>query len=117
MNFVGDPRTVTPAQPIAFYGGVKVTFTDANGKTQVKAGMDPLLIKQQYGDKLVLNGGLNAAIWGDFDKFAAEMERLIPALKKGGGYICSSDHSVPESVSLETFRRTVELAKKLGSYE
>jgi iron complex outermembrane receptor protein len=26
VNFVGDPRTITPAQPIAFYGGVKVTF-------------------------------------------------------------------------------------------
>ena len=26
VNFVGNPRTVTPAQPIAFYGGVKVTF-------------------------------------------------------------------------------------------
>ena len=26
VNFVGDPRTITPAQPIAIYGGVKVTF-------------------------------------------------------------------------------------------
>ncbi|MGH6846260.1 MAG: TonB-dependent receptor [Methylocella sp.] len=26
VNFVSDPRTVTPAQPIAFYAGVKVTF-------------------------------------------------------------------------------------------
>ena len=26
VNFVSDPRTITPAQPIAFYGGVKVTF-------------------------------------------------------------------------------------------
>ena len=26
VNFVSDPRTITPAQPIAFYSGVKVTF-------------------------------------------------------------------------------------------
>jgi iron complex outermembrane receptor protein len=26
VDFVKDPRTITPAQPIAFYGGVKVTF-------------------------------------------------------------------------------------------
>ena len=26
VNFVSDPRTITPAQPIAFYGGVKVIF-------------------------------------------------------------------------------------------
>ena len=37
--------------------------------------------------------------------------------RAGGGYIFGSDHSVPNSVSLETFRRTVELAKQLGSYE
>ncbi|HXW71052.1 MAG TPA: TonB-dependent receptor [Methylocella sp.] len=26
VNFAADPRTITPAQPIALYGGVKVTF-------------------------------------------------------------------------------------------
>lgn len=26
VSFVTNPRTITPAQPIAFYGGVKVTF-------------------------------------------------------------------------------------------
>ena len=45
-----------------------------------------------------------------------EMRRVIPAMKEGGGYIASSDHSVPQSVSLEEFRRFVELAKELGSY-
>jgi hypothetical protein len=37
--------------------------------------------------------------------------------ERNGGYIFSSDHSVPDSVSLEDFRGIVELAKKLGSYE
>lgn len=45
------------------------------------------------------------------------MRRVIPVVKQGGGYIFSSDHSVPDSVSLENFRRIVELAKSLGSYE
>jgi uroporphyrinogen decarboxylase len=44
------------------------------------------------------------------------MERVIPTLKENGGYIFSSDHSVPSTVSLEDFRRIVELAKSLGSY-
>ncbi|MBT7162736.1 MAG: hypothetical protein HN904_08155, partial [Victivallales bacterium] len=44
-------------------------------------------------------------------------ERLVPVLKENGGYIFSSDHSVPSSVSLEDFRGIVELAKRLGSYE
>ena len=90
---------------------------DCLNPLEVKAGMDPLGIKKQFGDKLVLNGGLNASIWHEFDKFSAEMRRLIPELKKNGGFICSSDHSVPSAVSLETFRKTVALAKELGSYE
>ncbi len=84
---------------------------------EVKAGMDPIALKREYGDRLAFHGGLNAAIWGDFEAFEAEMRRIVPAMKEGGGYIFSSDHSVPNNVSLETFRRTVELAKELGSYE
>lgn len=90
---------------------------DALNPLEVKAGMDGAYLKKTFGDKLVLHGGLNAVLWDDFDKFAAQMERLVPIFKANGGYILSSDHSVPNSVPLETFRRTIELAKKLGSYE
>ncbi|MBE0698905.1 MAG: hypothetical protein IH586_18465, partial [Anaerolineaceae bacterium] len=45
-----------------------------------------------------------------------EMERVVPVMKENGGYIFSSDHSVPSSVSLEDFRNIVALARKLGSY-
>jgi uroporphyrinogen decarboxylase len=45
------------------------------------------------------------------------MERVVPVMKENGGYVFSSDHSVPSSVSLEDFRRITDLAKKLGSYE
>ena len=45
------------------------------------------------------------------------MERLVPVLKESGGYIFSSDHSVPSSVSLNDFHGIVELAKHLGSYQ
>lgn len=90
---------------------------DGLNPLEVKAGMDPLDVKHRYGDRLLLNGGINAVLWDDFDALSAEMHRLLPVLKAGGGYIFSSDHSVPSSVSLDMFRRTVELAKQLGSYE
>jgi uroporphyrinogen decarboxylase len=90
---------------------------DALNPLEVKAGMDPLQMKRDYGDRLVLHGGLNAMLWDHIEKVEAEMRRLVPALKAGGGYICSSDHSVPDSVSLANFRRIVALAKELGSYE
>jgi len=45
------------------------------------------------------------------------MERLVPQLKVSGGYVLSSDHSVPDSVSLEEFRAFVALARRLGMYD
>jgi uroporphyrinogen decarboxylase len=46
----------------------------------------------------------------------AEIRQKLPALKQDGGYIFSSDHSVPSSTSLEDFRRTIEVAKEVGRY-
>jgi uroporphyrinogen decarboxylase len=90
---------------------------DALNPLEVKAGMNPVELKRQYGDKLVLHGGINAVLWTDFDAITAEMERVLPKVKENGGYIFSSDHSVPDAVSFEDFGKIVALAKKLGSYE
>jgi uroporphyrinogen decarboxylase len=89
---------------------------DALNPLEVKAGMDPIRLKKEFGKDLVLHGGVNAVLWDHPELIQAEMERVIPVLKENGGYIFSSDHSVPSSVSLEDFRRIVILAKKLGSY-
>lgn len=90
---------------------------DALNPLEVKAGMNPVELKRKYGDRLVLHGGINAVLWDDLDAIEEEMRRVLPILKEGGGYIFSSDHSVPSSVSLEGFRHIVSLAKALGSYE
>ena len=90
---------------------------DGLNPLEVKAGMDPAALKAEFGDKLVLHGGINALLYEDQEALEAEMRRIVPILKQNGGYIFSSDHSVPSSVSLEQFRRLVELAKELGSYE
>lgn len=89
---------------------------DALNPLEVKAGMDPYALKSQYGDKLVLHGGLNAVLWNDVDAVEDEMRKLIPVMKEKGGYIFSSDHSIPNSVSFETMKRVVKLAKELGAY-
>ncbi|MDQ1256735.1 MAG: uroporphyrinogen decarboxylase, partial [Candidatus Hydrogenedentes bacterium] len=90
---------------------------DALNPLEVKAGMDPLALKRRYGKDLVLHGGINAVLWDDVDAITTEMEKVVPTLKENGGYIFSSDHSVPSSVSLENFRHITSLAKRLGSYE
>ncbi len=89
---------------------------DALNPLEVKAGMDPIHLKQTYGKDLVFHGGINAVLWDKPEQIRAEMERTVPVMKENGGYIFSSDHSVPSSVSLEDFRGIVDLAKKLGSY-
>jgi uroporphyrinogen decarboxylase len=89
---------------------------DALNPLEVKAGMDPVQLKKTYGKDLVLHGGINAVLWDKPEAITAEMERVVPVLKESGGYIFSSDHSVPSSVSLEDFRMITDLAKKLGSY-
>ncbi len=89
---------------------------DALNPLEVKAGMDPVKIKKEFGKDLVLHGGVNAVLWDEPEKIKAEMERVIPILKENGGYIFSSDHSVPSSVSFEDFKHIIELAKKLGAY-
>ncbi|MGO8672550.1 MAG: uroporphyrinogen decarboxylase family protein [Capsulimonadaceae bacterium] len=90
---------------------------DALNPLEVKAGMDPVDLKARYGDRLVLHGGIDALLYDRPEALDAELDRVIPILKQNGGYIFSTDHSVPDSVSLETFRRIVEKAKRLGSYE
>ncbi len=89
---------------------------DALNPLEVKAGMDPVYLKKIYGDKLVLHGGINAVLWTDPDAIKAEIDRVVPILKKDGGYIFSSDHSVPSSVSLKDFQQIIALAKSAGSY-
>ena len=89
---------------------------DALNPLEVKAGMDAVHLKQTYGDRLVLHGGLNAMLWDNIDQTEAEVRRLLPVLKQNGGYIFQEDHSIPDSVSLEDFRTIVELAKELGRY-
>jgi uroporphyrinogen decarboxylase len=89
---------------------------DALNPLEVKAGMDPIALKQKFGDKLVFHGGINAVLWDKPELITAEMRRTVPVLKQNGGYIFSSDHSVPPTVSLEDFRHITGLAKTLGAY-
>jgi len=89
---------------------------DGLNPIEVKAGMDPVALKRQYGDRLLFHGGINAALWDDLEAIEAEMREVVPAMKEGGGYIFSSDHSVPDNITLENFRRITDLAKELGKY-
>ncbi len=92
------------------------TGVDMLNPLEVKAGMDPFKLKKEYGDKLAFHGGINAQLWDNIELVKAEMERIIPAMKEGGGYIFASDHSIPNSVSFENMKEIAALAHRLGKY-
>ena len=78
--------------------------------------MDPIRIKKNYGDKLAMRGGINAVLWSDKEAIIEELERVIPVLKENSGYIFSSDHSIPNSVSFENFKAISDCIHRLGKY-
>lgn len=83
---------------------------------EIKAGMNPVQLKSQYGDKIAFHGGINAQLWDKPELVRAEMERIIPIMKQGGGYVFASDHSIPNSVSFEDMKKIAALAHRLGKY-
>ena len=89
---------------------------DALNPIEIKAGMDLKALKRDFGDKLVFHGGVDALIMDKPDKVIPFIEEMIPIVKENGGYIFSSDHSIPNSVSLDTYRQIVEAVKKAGTY-
>jgi uroporphyrinogen decarboxylase len=89
---------------------------DGLNPLEVKAGMDPIWMKKTYGDKLLLHGGIDILLWEDAEKVKEEMKRVVPVMMENGGYVFSSDHSVPSSISLDEYKEIVEPAKKIGRF-
>jgi len=85
---------------------------------EVKAGMDIVQLKKEFGDRLAFMGGIDTRAMADSDLGAIEREikTKIPPAKKGGGYIYHSDHSVPNNVSFEQYERVLELVRQYGTY-
>jgi uroporphyrinogen decarboxylase len=89
---------------------------DGLNPIEIKAGMDIKALKRDYGDKLVFHGGANALLMDKPDQIIPFIEDILPIVKENGGYIFSSDHSIPNSVSLENYKTIVETVKKIGAY-
>jgi uroporphyrinogen decarboxylase len=89
---------------------------DGLNPLEVKAGMDAIALKHKYGDKLVLEGGIDVRTWNDPAKAEQELRQKLPILMKSGGYIFHSDHSIPETISLREYQYVLEVAKRLGTY-
>ncbi|NLJ34850.1 MAG: hypothetical protein GX358_01240 [candidate division WS1 bacterium] len=85
---------------------------------EVKAGMDLVELKREYGRDLAFMGGIDARAMAHADPavIEQEMRAKIPPAMEDGGYIYHSDHSVPDNVSFQRYERVIELALELGTY-
>jgi len=108
LHSCGDIRTLIPEF-------IDIGLDSLN-PLEVKAGVDPVAVKKQYGKDLVLHGGMNAVLWDKIELMEEEIKTKLPALKENGGYIWATDHSIPDVVGVKEFRRITDLVKKLGAY-
>lgn len=85
---------------------------------EVKAGMDLIQLKKDFGEKLAFMGGIDTRAIAHPDPRVIEREisTKISFAKKGGGYIYHSGHSVPHNVSFEQYKRTLSLVRQHGTY-
>jgi len=85
---------------------------------EVKAGMDLLALKEQFGQRLAFMGGIDVRAMAHPDPrlIEDEVRTKVGIAKQGGGYIYHSDHSVPDNVSFDRFKYVMELVHKHGQY-
>lgn len=85
---------------------------------EVKAGMDLVGLKGQYGEVLAFMGGIDVRKVNDPDPGAIEREiaTKLPVAMRGGGYIYALDGPVTLGTSLAQYRRALELVRLYGQY-
>ncbi len=112
--------------PVIYHGcgNVKAIFEDyidmkidAYNPLEVKAGMDAVELRRQYGHRIGFCGNSDMQVWesGDREAIRREVLRKLNAAK-GGGYIFQSDHSVSSAVSGQTYDYIVNLVREHGRY-
>ena len=112
--------------PVIYHGcgNVKAIFADyiemkidAYNPLEVKAGMDVVELRRQYGHRIGFCGNSDMQVWetGDREAVRREVLRKLNAAK-GGGMIFQSDHSVSSAVSGPTYDYIVKLVREFGQY-
>lgn len=86
---------------------------------EAKAGMDVRVLAPRYGDKLALFGNVDVMVMGSNDLGAIEHEvrSKLQAGMATKGYVYHSDHSVPPTVSWESYQFVIELVDRYGNYD
>ncbi len=81
---------------------------------EVASGCDVVAIGREHPD-LAIFGGIDKRVLAAGRKaIDRHVERILPAMRRRGGYIPTSDHGVPTEVSLENYRHYRRRCLELG---
>ncbi len=81
--------------------------------------MDIYKLKEKYGNRLCLVGNIDIAgplAFGTPEEVQSEVKEHITRLAPGGGYVCSSSHSIVDAIPPENFRAMVDAIHTYGRY-
>jgi hypothetical protein len=97
---------------IPLYKGIGMDYMSP---FEVASGSDVVEIGKQYPD-LLMRGGFDKRILAQGkEAIDREIDRILPVMKRRGGYIPTCDHGVPEEVSFEDYmhfrKRLLEYSK------
>jgi uroporphyrinogen decarboxylase len=86
---------------------------------QESAGMDIPSVKRRFGDRVTIYGGLDVRSTlpsGDRALIEADLRRIIPECKRGGGLLFCTAHTVHSDCALDDVLFAYELVDSLGRY-
>jgi uroporphyrinogen decarboxylase len=85
---------------------------------EAKASMDIRKLCPKYGDRMSFFGNIDVMVMATNlkEKVEAEIASKLAAGKATRGYAYHSDHSVPPSVSWETYQFVIDCVNRMGSY-
>jgi uroporphyrinogen-III decarboxylase len=83
------------------------------------AGMDPVMLKEKYGDKLVFWGGgvdtQHVLPFGTPEEVRAQVRKRLEIFSKGGGYVFNTIHNIVGNTPVENLVALFEEFRKFNA--
>jgi hypothetical protein len=85
---------------------------------QGSAGMDIAELKERYGDKIALMGGIQTdnLVGGTVEDVLRDARYALGNAAPGGGFIYGSSHSIAVGTKVENFEAALGAARRMGKY-
>jgi len=98
--------------------GIKVLKHDCYQSIDQAANEDICKLKQSYGDKIALWGGVDVAhlIRGTMEEVRQDVRRAMACAKPGGGFILGSSHSIAVGTNYDNYMAMLDEYHKLRDY-